>query len=154
VPLSIVLMVLLLTFGAIGFATNVIAREYFRAAWQPIVVSLPLALIGSVAITGAVARGIGRFAPLNESSAHRRHELLGAVGEAVFAIDDQTGVVSIRDRSNNLLQVACRVGAGRERIPKGSRVKLVAYHAPMNVFVGVEHNSTTAGAAHAPAHAK
>ena len=157
VPLSIVLMVLLLTFGGIGFATNVLARDYFAAAWQPIVISLPLALLGSMAITGGIARGIGRFVPLNESSAHRRHELLGAVGEAVFAIDEETGLVSVRDSSGNLLQVACRIGAGREPIAKGSRVKLVAYHAPRNVFVGMKanvQNSNPAGAAQAPAHAK
>src|SRR5688572_8911989 len=50
VPLSILLMVLFLTFGSIGFVTNQLAREWMseHLVW---LVSLPVAFVGSFAVT-------------------------------------------------------------------------------------------------------
>jgi len=138
VPLSIILMVLLMTWGSIGFATNVLARDLFGHPGQLLGLSLPLALIGSLLITGGISKAIVRFIPLNETSARRRHELLGCVGEAIFSIDQVSGVVSVRDEHGDLFQVSCRTRAdAADAIPKASRVKLVAYDAPRKLFIGV-----------------
>jgi membrane protein implicated in regulation of membrane protease activity len=134
VPLSIILMVLLLSWGAIGFAVNVICQPQVSQAWRAALFSLPLALIGSVAVTSGVSGLVVRYVPLHESSARRRHELLGCVGEAVFAIDESSGVVAVRDEDGNLFQVSGRVAQDAAPIPKGSRVKLVSYRAAGNVF--------------------
>ena len=148
VPLSIILMVLLLTWGAIGFAVNVLCRPHVAQAWQSAMWSLPLAFIGSVLITSGVSKLVVRYVPLHESRARRRHELLGCVGEAVFTIEDSSGLVAVRDEDGNLFQVACRVAPpGATPIPKGSRVKLVSYRAAGNVFLG--QLSTSAPASNA-----
>jgi membrane protein implicated in regulation of membrane protease activity len=136
VPVSIVLMVLLLTWGAIGFIVNVIAQPHVSQGWQAAIFSLPLALLGSLAITSGVSGLIVRYLPLHETSARRRHELLGCVGEAIFNLDQTGGLVAVRDEDGNLFQVACRTVPGAEPIPKGSRVRLVTYRAAGNLFFG------------------
>jgi membrane protein implicated in regulation of membrane protease activity len=134
VPLSIILMVLLLSWGAIGFAVNVICQPQVSQAWRAALFALPLALIGSIAVTAGVSALIVRYVPLHESSARRRHELLGCVGEAVFAINESSGVVTVRDEDGNLFQVSSRVAQDATPIPKGARVKLVSYRAAGHVF--------------------
>jgi membrane protein implicated in regulation of membrane protease activity len=136
VPISLVGMVLLLSWGMIGFITNVLAQPYMAEPWQTVMVSLPIALFGSIQITNWLTRLIGRYLPLHDTSARRRHALLGSAAEAIFAIDDKSGVVAVRDTNGNLFHVACRVGVGEPPLAKGSRVCLVSYRATDNVFFG------------------
>ena len=140
VPLSIVLMVLLLSWGAIGFATNVLARDLFADPGRLIMLSLPAALAGSMLVTGGISKAIVKLIPLNETFAHRRHELLGSVGEAVFMIDQAGGVVMVRDEEGNLSQVAARVQEGEGPIAKGNKVRLVAYDGPRKLFFARPHD--------------
>lgn len=134
VPLSIVLMVLFFTWGAVGFAINVLARELFPSPGRLLLLSLPAALAGSLVLTGAVSTAIVKLIPLNETSARRRHALLGSVGEAIFTIDQAGGVVVVRDAEGNLAQVAARPEPGAAAIVKGSKVRLVAYDGPRKLF--------------------
>jgi hypothetical protein len=136
VPLSLVGMVLLLSWGALGFMSNVLARPHVPQDWQAALISLPLALVGSIAITSGMSGLIVRYLPLNQTAARRRHELLGNVGEAIFAIDENSGVVIVRDDDGNLFQVGCRIGPDQTPIAKGARVRLVSYRAADNVFFG------------------
>jgi len=137
VPLSIVIMILLLTWGGIGLATNQLAREHVRQSWHVAMYSLPLAAIASLLITSGTSRAINRFMPLNLSTARRRHELLGSGGEVILPVDSKFGLVSVRDESGDLYQVPCRLERGDDQhrvIPKGARVKLVAYSAKESLF--------------------
>src|SRR5690606_98666 len=83
VPLSILLMVLLLTFGAIGFVVNQLARELMpeHLVW---LVSFPLGLGGSFALTSVIARSLSRWMPMTETSARRRRELVGLRATSIF----------------------------------------------------------------------
>src|SRR5687768_9696966 len=55
VPLSILLMILLMTWGAVGFATNSYLRAEHPQLGQPWAVSIPVALLGSVLVTKLLA---------------------------------------------------------------------------------------------------
>jgi membrane protein implicated in regulation of membrane protease activity len=134
VPLSLVLMILLLAWGFIGFVANQFLRELMPREWMIPLVSLPLAAVGAVAATGLTTRTLARLMPVDESYARRREHLLGEVGEAVFPIDERFGMVAVRDDRGNLFQVACRVEPGRPPIAKGAKVLLVAHDANRNVF--------------------
>jgi hypothetical protein len=135
VPVSIVLMILLLSWGAIGFAANQLVREKVSETWQVAVVSVPLAAIASLLITSMTSRAINRFMPLNVTAAKRRHELLGSTGEVILPIDVKFGMASVRDSdSGDLYQVPCRLENTGDTIPKGARVKLVAYDARESLF--------------------
>jgi hypothetical protein len=89
-------------------------------------------------LTSGTSRAINRFMPLNVTTARRRHELLGETGEVILPVDCKFGMVNVRDASGDLFQVPCRLeeqGSGSAAaIPKGARVKLVAYNAKETMF--------------------
>lgn len=145
VPVSIMLMVCLLTWGVAGFAIN----NALRAGWtgtmgSVALVSAPAAAVISLVLTRIVVALVARFLPMNESTALRRHELLGSVGEAIFAIDDRFGMVSVREPGGDLHQVACRRAAqvtDRAPIPKGASVLLTGYSARRGIYVVIPHDA-------------
>lgn len=132
VPLSLLLIVFMLIWGVAGFVTN--AMMVPRSGWDAGKISLPLALVCSVLVTRSVVMLMGRYMPLNETSAQPRRALVGRVGEALFTIDQSFGMAILRDANASLQQVACRVGQGVEPIEKGRVVKLVAYNANEKFF--------------------
>lgn len=133
VPLSLILMLLLMSFGVIGFIANQVAHDFVRDG-AIIFISLPIAIAGSAAMTRVTTRLLNRFMPMNETYAEHKKELLGLNGEALFAIDDQFGLAAVRDRRGNRHQVPCRVDRGRPAIEKGTAVTLVGYSAQQQVF--------------------
>ncbi len=124
IPVSLVLMLVAMTWGAIGLMTSLMTAA---GGFGGTVYSVPAALFGSLLVTHLVGRLIVRYLPLNETYARRRHDLLGRSGEAVFAIDEKFGMVAVRDGGGNLFAVPCRSDAG-VMIAKGQRVKLTSYH--------------------------
>jgi hypothetical protein len=132
VPVSLLVVVLLLTWGGTGFVVNMLARP--SVEWYAARLSIPVAAPVSVLVTRAVVMLIGRFMPLNETSARPRGHLVGSVGEAIYGIDERFGMAGVRDPQGDLHQVTCRVGEGVPPIDKGSRVKLVAYSARDRMF--------------------
>lgn len=134
VPVSIVLMVLLLAWGAVGFLANQVIRQYVAEPWHVALVSLPLAALISLMVTGATSNTINRFMPLNLTLAKRKHELLGSIGEVVLPVNGKFGMINVREASGDLHQVGCRLENGNETLPKGSHVKLVAYSAKESMF--------------------
>jgi membrane protein implicated in regulation of membrane protease activity len=140
VPLSLVVMLLLLTWGFFGFATSYyLQRNLPRFSMAP-ATSMAVAAVGSLIMTSLASRAIAAWLPTSETYAVRRHDLLGRTGEAIYQIDQQSGVVSLRDENNDLFQVPCRVQAERASIPKGSRVRLVAYNGREKAFYVTEHD--------------
>lgn len=134
VPLSLVLMVLMMTWGLIGFAANSLLQPALGAGARVAWASVPAAAVGSLLVTQVVVRLIGRLLPMNQTFARRRHELLGFSGEAVYAVDEQFGMAAVRDERGNFYQVPCRVEPGRASIAKGGKVLLVGYNAKHKIF--------------------
>ena len=134
VPLSVLLMVLLLVWGTGGFLTNQLAGPAFAIDWQVVLLSIPVALIVSVCVTGLVVRAIERWLPLDETSARRRHDLLGLTGTAMLPISAKFGMISVRDDRGELHQVPCRVTGEHANIPKAGQAVLVAFNAKERLF--------------------
>jgi hypothetical protein len=139
-PFSIVMVVLLMTWGIIGFLTNVILLQ--KSSTGPIVSLLPigLAAVGSLVLTRGLSGFLGRVMPTNETYARRRHDLLGSVGEAILPVDSSFGMAAVRDDHGDLFQVACRLQGERAALPKGAKVRLVAYNGKSGIYNVVEHN--------------
>jgi membrane protein implicated in regulation of membrane protease activity len=136
-PLSILLMVLGFTWGFLGLAGNLLLQEHPRLALAPWLISVPVALIGSAISTRALSAGLGRWLPSLETSARERCALVGQVGEAVLPIDQQFGLVLVRDARGNAHQVPCRVAEGLPPIPKGASVRLTAYEVSARIYHAV-----------------
>lgn len=134
VPLSLLLMVWLTSWGVIGFLINALAYPALQDRSYLPGLSLPAAAVGSLLFTSVFARLMARWVPLSETYARRRHELLGLVGEAIYPINDSFGLVSVRDDRGVLFQIPCRVFRAGPPIDKGSRVRLVAYNGKQRLF--------------------
>jgi hypothetical protein len=134
VPLSLVLMVLLLTWGFIGFVANQFLRDVMPRVWMLPLLSLPVAAAGSLVSTRLLTRGMSRLMPTEETYAKRRTELLGEVGEAIYAIDERFGLAAVRDDRGSLHQVPCRVEPGALPVAKGRKVLLVSYDSERNIY--------------------
>lgn len=135
VPLSVLLMVLMLAWGATGFLVNQLARESVGSDWRVALLSLPAALAVGLFVTRGVVRAIDRWVPLDETSARRRHDLLGLAGVAVYDVTARFGMVGVRDDHGDLYQVPCRLAAGHaDVIPKNATAVLVAYNARERLY--------------------
>jgi hypothetical protein len=145
VPLSLVLMVLFMTWGFFGFMTSYYLEETSNDRRFVPAISVAVALVGSLITTALLSRAIAHWLPASATYALRRHDLLGAVGEAVYQIDQQTGVVSVRDKHGDLFQVPCRVHGDRDPIAKGRRVRLVAYNGKERAFYVSEQDPANVG---------
>lgn len=137
VPLSILLMVMLLAWGWTGVVSNFLLAGHMASGWRVIFISVPLALGISIFLTRVLAGAIARWFPLCDTTARRRHELLGCIGPATFAIDERFGMAAIRDTTGDLYQVPCHVSTGQSAIPKGTHVKLIAYSGKQGIFTVV-----------------
>jgi hypothetical protein len=128
-PISLVLMVLLICWGTIGFACMQLQLR--------VEVALAIAAVGSVIVSRAISSVLSKtvFAQLNV--ARRRHELLGCFGEALYDINQSFGMACGRDDRGELFQVPCRIEDGQPPLTKGSAVQLVAYTAREQVFTVV-----------------
>ncbi len=123
VPLSIVLMVLFLTFGLVGFATMQLLRDSLGT--NGIWVALPTAAIVSFGLTSLVSQLIARYMPLNESSAESRSSYVGKRGTVVFTVSPTGGTITIRDSGGDLYQLPARCRQGT--IAPGTEVILTNY---------------------------
>ena len=157
VPLSILFMVLFFAWGAIGFMINNALKARMGETWQVAAYSLPAAAFGSLLLTRVVSGLITRYVPLNETYAGRRHDLLGAVGEAIFDIDENFGMASVRDERGNLYHVPCRLAGGPSAaagtraadgnappaIAKGAKAKLVGYNGKLKLYLVIPDPSSS-----------
>jgi hypothetical protein len=140
VPVSIVLMMLAMSWGFIGFVTNQAMSPRMTSAIHSnnpamvALVSVPLAGAGGLLITSVLSRIAARLLPKIETYALRRHELLGNVGKAIYEITPKFGMVSVRDEHGHMFDMPCRLERDGPAVPKGSSVRLTGYNAKENFF--------------------
>jgi hypothetical protein len=132
VPVSLMLMVLLLSWGTIGFCANQLLLH--RPIIQSILIAIALAAIGSLLIVKLVSSTVARYLPTNETYARRFHELLGSTGEALYPIDEKFGMACGKDDRGERFEVACRTSNNQPPIAKGQPIQLVAYAAKERMF--------------------
>lgn len=144
VPLSIILMVLMLIWGTIGFFSNLLLWEKHHNETLLLLVSIPLAFVGSFLGTRLITAAMARWLPTHETYVQRRHELLGAVGEAILPIDANFGMAAVRDDYHDLFHIACRVHGNTPPLDKGTKVKLVAYNGKQKIYYVTQHDPAVA----------
>jgi len=134
IPISLAFMILFLCWGVSGILLNTLVFNWLGPTPAIVLVTLPLALIISLTITGSAAAIIGKIIPRQDGARERKQDLVGKSGEAIFDIDATFGMAGIRGNAGDLLQVPCRTAEGKPRIPKGSRVVLFHYDREEGVF--------------------
>ena len=134
-PISVLIVMLLISWSIIGFALNQIIYQLWPTEWLPPLLSLPAAFFGSLFATAGLARVLGRWMPSTETSARRKDQLVGRKGKAIYAIDEKFGLVAVRNAEGDLFQVPGRTRAGVAGIAAGAEVVLFDYLPEEDVFL-------------------
>jgi len=140
VPLSLILMVLLLSWGMVGVIANMVLSEKYQDEKIIAAISIPVAFVGSLLCCRLLTAAMVRWFPTHESYIQRRHELLGSVGEVILPVDANFGMAAVRDEYHDLFHVACRINANQQALEKGTKVKLVAYNGKQKVFYVAQYD--------------
>ncbi len=135
VPFSMVLMLLVLSWGLIGVIVNRLLWPIMPVEWLLPLVAVPVAAVGSALLTSAAARGMARIMPLDESTAVSRREMVGRLGEALYDINETFGMMIVKDDRGERYQLPCRTGPGAPVIGKGQPVLLVHYDQEKEQFI-------------------
>ncbi len=134
IPLSLALMIFLLSWGFSGFAINALLYRWLGASVVVGLISLPVAFAVTLALTGLCAALIGKIIPSDDATRERRQDLVGKAGEAMYDIDSSFGMAAVRGEAGDMFQIPCRTPEGKPRIVKGSRIVLFDYDRESGVF--------------------
>lgn len=132
IPLSILIEVLLVSFGLVGLLVNAVAQDVLgRFGGIMFPVSIGLAVVGSMAATRAVASLISRYAPPDGPTARRPGEFVGSVGVAASLVSRTIGQVRVSSLDKNtpaaLLNAQVDPEWTIDEIARGTEVMLVGY---------------------------
>jgi membrane protein implicated in regulation of membrane protease activity len=109
VSLSLMLPVLLCTFGLAGLALDVVLEPVLRIP----AIYAPIAALGAVFAASLAGRSFAKafvkFADVNrKTSIKSGTDMVGCTGSAVFPIDSTGGAANIKDRFGNIHRVVAR----------------------------------------------
>jgi hypothetical protein len=126
-PVSVLLMCFCFIWGFTGWAANLILSKILFLPVLFVWPSLVTAFLLSVLFTRWLAQLFCRFMPSTETYGMTNRQLIGKSAEAIFNITEKFGMARTMDDSGNIQDVYCRVRAGKEPIPKQSKVVLMEY---------------------------
>jgi membrane protein implicated in regulation of membrane protease activity len=135
IPLSLVLLAFLLSFGAVGLIGNTLVSSSFGTypTWAFIPMLIITTILGLL-LTGRISGMIAAIAP-NTSTAIGFEQLVGRTGIVVSHSLSQTyGRVQVRDSHGSLHTVYAVLAEG-EPLPDQTEVALVAYDAAQRRFI-------------------
>lgn len=121
VPFAILLMLLLVTFGAIGIILSGLVP--MLPAWSLAIVAAP----GAVLSTKAIGNAIARVIPRDETYAVTADEFVGLEGTVTLGpLDDGlAGSVTVRDRHGEVHTLRARPADRGTTIARGERIVVV-----------------------------
>ncbi len=138
-PVTMILLVLLGSFAALGWLMNQLAFGLFAVypGWL-----LPLVMIISFAVsslfTSRIALFIGRMLPAFSSTATSLNRLVSRRGRVISQlVDEQYGQVKVRDPSGTAITVFATVDPDKPPISRDQEVLLVEYDTVKKLFIVV-----------------
>lgn len=132
VPLTVLLMILSLTFGCIGLVSNLVLGPVLGTPWIYGWISFGAATVGSFFLSGKIARLVNRIMPTTETQVVTRSDLIGRTGTLVLPASSTGGVAQIVDRYGNVHNVDCRTDGGAIR--EGSEILIVDYDEDKDLY--------------------
>ena len=131
-PLSLLLITLLVAFGATGICLNLLLEPWLGSPLARGVLAVLGAGSASMLAGGAMSRLFARFVPGLESYATEAHDVIGVTGVAEMRITGRFGVARVSDRTGTPLQLRCR--AHVTDIPKGSEIVVVDFDDERRIY--------------------
>lgn len=132
VPFSMFFQSVCILWGVLGLIVNNVMKVYMSQTRFVLPAAL-VTLVVTALLLHLTARFMARFTPRGATAVVGRRGLLGAVGEAVFEIDQDSGAAHVRDTFGTLHQLACRAEKGV--IPRGKQVLLLDYVEEKDYFI-------------------
>ncbi len=139
VPLTVLLPVLFIFWGAIGLTTNALLQPLLKVPALFVPISVVASLVGMALMGRTTGLLVRRFGLLGEGRTPTRYDLIGCTGHAVFPIDSEQGVANIRARSGDIVRISCRTLPGQPPISSGTAILVVQYNQQTNEYI-VEPN--------------
>lgn len=139
VPLTIILLLLLGSFGFTGWVLNNIIlsifSSYLSLAVGPVIL---IACAVSVVTTGYMGQTLGRLIPSKSTSATSYKQLVGQQGEVIsHVVNESFGQVRVRDRGGNIMTVYAVIDPGKPPLKQDDKAILLEYVEKERVFVVV-----------------
>ena len=150
-PISVILMCFCFIWGFAGWVGNQIFQSILPEPVLFIWPSLGMALLCSVILTRGLAFGLARALPSTETYAVSNPQLVGKRAVVRFKVTDGSGTAQLYDDYGNLHEVSCRVKAGEQGLPQGTRVILMGYDDQKQVFLARVDPLEEHGLDHSPA---
>jgi len=122
VPLMIIVMFLLLTFGVVGFGLSGPVTALLGEP-RSLFVTVPVAGLFSLVSTIAATRLLALVMPRTETYATKPHELLGLTGTVLVRLDAREVVARVLDIHDTELRLHCAVD---EPVDVGDRIELIS----------------------------
>jgi membrane protein implicated in regulation of membrane protease activity len=135
-PLSLLLYVLLLSFGLLGLLVNAIAHDLLAWGGLAFPVAFGTAAVGSILSTRGAASLLERIAPAEQITARRSGEFVGQHGVTASLVTKSIGQVRVEPPGAlppAILNAAVD-DTWPEDIPRGAEVLLVAYDEPRGLY--------------------
>jgi len=132
VPLSVLLEILLLTWGFFGWMTNSVLANYIPPfTYVPLLhfpVALGVATILSLLVTKTIAGTVAKLLPSTVTQISKKQDFVGATATVISGeVTEKFGIAHLRDKHGDLHKLYCRLRPGKEIIKKGEPVMLIAY---------------------------
>jgi len=133
-PLMLVLMAFLLSFGALGLLLNALIDSLGWNAGSLLLVVLALSAVAAVPLTGRISRVLARVASRSTTAISHR-QLVGRVGTVVsHSVSETYGRVAVRDAHGTVHTVFAVIQAG-EPLPERTEVALLDYDEAQRRFL-------------------
>jgi hypothetical protein len=133
VPLTVLLMMSNLIFGGVGIGMNAVLAPIIGVAWIYGLISLAIATISALVLTGGASRLLNRVMPTSETVRITRHGLAGQSGVLLLPADTTGGLAQITDFQGNIHNIRCRTFEGE--LPKGGPILVVEYDKEKDAYV-------------------
>lgn len=133
VPLTMVMMMASLLFGGIGIVMNTILSALISVPWIYAPISIAVAFLGMVTLTGNAAKLLNRYMPTTETYRVSKHDLAGQTGVLLLPSDTSDGLAQVKDHEGNVHNVRCRTLKGP--MPKGGEILVIEYDEGTNTYV-------------------
>lgn len=137
-PLSVIIEVLLVSFGLVGLLVNAVARDLL-GEWGVVAFpfSLVAAVVGSIMATRSTANIISKWAPADAPSSRRPGDFVRSVGTTVSLVTKTIGQVKVESSEKNAPDAIVNVYVDptwADDIPRGVEVLLVEYDRTRNLY--------------------
>ena len=132
VPFSIIIMTAMMLFGSFGVCSNIVLEPILKVPFIYGMISLGIASVGSLPLTGFICRFIGKHMPATESYVQGAQALEGREGTAYIEISEKSGVAQVRDRNSALQKIPCRTYDGL--VGKGEKILVTEYDEDLKIY--------------------